>query len=638
MTTLTKLDEFNATNQRNPQQANYLLFTWLSDDRDRADLYRCLLKTPTVLAFQSRADVKESATDRAPSQFHQTVYLLTARDHVKQAFQNSTVDFSNSPYQALGSGTFMLGLDHGADHTQQHKFARDYLYCDAPTIEALCSISFMTAAVLPLKQRAFDLADLAEQAALRFVGFLFGFAQADHVLLEGALRKASSGLAYQTYARHFVTDPFVILENSAALGALAKRVADLIGLYQSPIGQAQTDELATIDAELAEVQAFEPTRRSFPLKAFSPVLRRMAQAQGTPGTPEPYSAMELAVIVVGLIAGTVGNAQSGVAMTINQFFRSGSGVWERAHDAAVKAAEQSGIQAGPDASFTPFVWEALRLNPPAAFLPRKTTRDISFSVDGGSTIPAGSTVILALGAATRDLNAYQQEEADQFDETRKGHDPLIFGGDPSDPSFVHQCVGQHLAMPLITHIARQTLLLEGLAERISPRTGQRLGLQKKWGYTSQSYPMEFNRSAVIKQSPLNVIMNVKLPLSEHAEKLKQIIQAGAPRIEKKLIDAKHVHFAQFMLFDHDSKLALFTIYDRDFDSYIEHFALQIGPLFDRIFEHIQDAPPLPVNEFPKEFVDTIRHFHQRAVGDYFFSAYPKAEVAQIQNDLCRHDQ
>jgi hypothetical protein len=96
-----------------------------------------------------------------------------------------------------------------------------------------------------------------------------------------------------------------------------------------------------------------------------------------------------------------------------------------------------------------------------------------------------------------------------------------------------------------------------------------------------------------------------------------------------LKDARHVHFAFFQFLENDTKLALFTVFDRDFDSYIAHFALEIGPLFDKIFEHIVDAPPLPVDEFPREFVDTIRRYNQPPAGGYFFSAYPNADAAQL---------
>ena len=83
-------------------------------------------------------------------------------------------------------------------------------------------------------------------------------------------------------------------------------------------------------------------------------------------------------------------------------------------------------------------------------------------------------------------------------------------------------------------------------------------------------------------------MKVKTPVSVHAEALKEIIKYGAPKIEKKLRDAGHVHFAWFQFIENDTKLMLTTIYDRDFDSYLEYFALEIGPMFDLIFHHIQD--------------------------------------------------
>ena len=188
-------------------------------------------------------------------------------------------------------------------------------------------------------------------------------------------------------------------------------------------------------------------------------------------------------------------------------------------------------------------------------------------------------------------------------------------------------------MPLITHIVRQTLLLPGVAEVISPRTGQPEPLEKLWGYNALSYPLEYQRFQRLKQTPLFVVMRVKTPTAEHAEKLKLVIRYAAPRIEKMLMDSGHVHFASFMFLENDSKLALMTVYDRDFDAYVGYFASRAGALFDRIFEHIEDAPPMPVKEFPKEFVDTIRRFNQRPVGDYFFSAYPTAEASAIQHQF-----
>jgi hypothetical protein len=178
---------------------------------------------------------------------------------------------------------------------------------------------------------------------------------------------------------------------------------------------------------------------------------------------------------------------------------------------------------------------------------------------------------------------------------------------------------------------RRVLRLDGLARTFDPKTGKVQRLEKLWGFNCQKFPLEYTRSARLVQSPLIVIMRVKSPAGEHAEKLTAVIKHGAPRIEKKLRDSKHVHFASFIFLENDTKLALYTVYDRDFDSYIEHFALEIGPLFDRIFEHIEDPPPTPVDQFPKEFIDTIRRFNARPAADYFFSAYPRTRVDDITN-------
>jgi len=613
--------DFKAAQRRGPAEVSRLLLTWLSDDEVRGKLYRYLLDANhSVLQFQSRADVKIPPLKPGESVFHQDVCLLTARDHIEEAFTKSA-DYSNSPYQVLGSGTFMLGLD-GGDHKQQREFSRDCLEYRGLVIPALSSLAFKTAAVLPLKQRKFDLADLAEQAALRFAGFLFGFAQGDHPTLEATLRQAYRGLNYQIIGRHFVSEPATIQEASAGMGALLKRVAYLIDLYRTQIGRDQEDEYKVIDDELEELREHEDKEGRQPLRDFVPVLRRIAELQRPAAK---YSGAELAVIVVGLLAGMVGNVQASVSIAIDRFFRN------QDHLELAKRAANESWQKDPDyganEELEALIWEALRLNPPAAFLPRKMLTDMTL---GGVHIKKDSVVILGVGGATRDIK--EDADPDEFRPGRGKPDPFIFGG-PLEDRFIHQCVGAHLAMPLTTHIVRQVLRLPDLALSLDPRTSKPLRLEKLWGIMCQKFPLEFSRDHLLVQSPLIVVMNVRTPVPEHAEALRKVIRYGAPRIEKRLRDAEHVHFAQFLFIEDDSKLVLFTVYDRDFDSYIEHFALKIGPLFDRIFEHIQNPPPRPVDEFPKEFVDAIRRHNVRPAGDYFFSAYPSVNVSMITNDF-----
>ena len=606
---MTKLDEFREAEKRSLAEANRLLFTWLSDDEARADLYRCLLDGPGLLEFQSRAGIKNDWAEdvdsvfQEESVFHQQVYLLAKKEYVKKALTEPD-KFSSSPYRALGSGTFMLGLD-GESHEVQRAFASKYLRYDPRIIDAVARVAFDAAAVLPMKQRNFDLVDLSEQVALRFAGFLFGFEEADIILLDKTMRAAYFGANYQIMGRHFVSEPGAVLGATVALGALLQRVAQLIDLYRARIGQAEDDEFGRIELELKELrQEMGKNMGSLPPPPeFEPVLKRIANGTFT-GKTGNYSGNELAVIVVGLIAGSIGNIQAGASIAIYQFFHDCTLI-AKARDAAVQW--QLGESGGP---LSTLIWEALRLNPPVPFLPRRTKEDIYFD---STFIPKGSNVILAIGAATLDGNA----------------DSLIFGGPEGTSEYLHQCVGQYLAMPVIARIVREVLLLDGLAETFDPRTGKLLRLEKLWGVNCTKYPLEFNRTSVLTQFPLIVIMKVKTPVSVHAEALKEIIKYGAPKIEKKLRDAAHVHFAWLLFIENDTKLMLSTIYDRDFDSYLAYFAEEIGPMFDLIFQHIEDAPPAPVSEFPKEFVDTIRHHNNRTASGYFFSAYPKATVSMI---------
>ena len=89
------------------------------------------------------------------------MYLLASREHVETAL-TTPEEFSNSPYSALGNGTFMLGLDD--DHQKQHAFAAKYLHYDAATIDALASVAFKAAAVLPSKIAGVLLAKLMGKA------------------------------------------------------------------------------------------------------------------------------------------------------------------------------------------------------------------------------------------------------------------------------------------------------------------------------------------------------------------------------------------------------------------------------------------------------------------------------------------
>jgi hypothetical protein len=184
-------------------------------------------------------------------------------------------------------------------------------------------------------------------------------------------------------------------------------------------------------------------------------------------------------------------------------------------------------------------------------------------------------------------------------------------------------------MPLIVAIVQRVMSLPGLATLLDPETGRPKPLKKQWGFRCELHPLRYKREESRRQQTLNVAMRVKSPLHVHVDRLRGIIRHGAPRIERALRESRHVHFAWFEFIDNDSTLVLHTIYDGDFDAYIQHFALKVNEVFDLLFQHIEDAPPTPVAQYPDRFIDRIRSYNRTPVGGYLFSAYPALEVSDI---------
>jgi len=589
---------------------NRMLFDWLCDWRShrlgddeslpaqRDALFAALAQWPGlfgVLEFPSRAihhvsdfEPEGSPVGRDATFGHRDVHLVLDAKDIAFVLSHATA-FSNEAYNKLGSGTFLLGLDDKKLRQRQRSAAQNALHYDASTVAQLAQLAFDEAAPISLRAPFFDLAELAEQAALRFCSRLFGFATSDYPLLEGALRAAYMALTHQNLGRHFVSDPVPLAKARDAMGQLFARCCELIDEYQH-----DADNLPTgVDL------------RTDLVPGFVPAMRRLA------GDAGDLSGEELGVIVVGVMAGVVGNVQAAVCSALHEFFR--NGLVETLRD-KVRSSER------PLDELWPWIAEALRLNPPAAYLPRRVVEDVR--LPGGTTLKRDSECVLAIVAALRAKGTAfaNPPPADA--------DPLIFGLDGgASPHGLHSCIGNLLARPLIGEIVRRVLLLRGLAEALDPEDGTLVGLERRWGFACKRYPLSCRLD---RQHALNVSMRVKTPVAVHAEALKAVIRAGAPRIEWALRESRHIHFAWFEFIENDNRLVLHTVFDGLFESYIEHFALAVGELFDRIFEHIEDAPPMPVNKYPGAFIDLIRRNDRPVAAGYFFSAYPGAETAQIR--------
>jgi hypothetical protein len=303
----------------------------------------------------------------------------------------------------------------------------------------------------------------------------------------------------------------------------------------------------------------------------------------------------------------VGNVQAAACIAVKALFASES---LRRKALALALGERNGLPTANFRAWQQLLVGPLRANPPIPYLPR-----LQVDADGKKV----AEVLLALGGGT----AGRAGEED---------DPLVWGL-PEDAR--HCCAGRALAWPLIVEIVRQVISLPGLAQALDPEDASVRGLKKRRGFACTSYPLTHRRDRHRAQTSLNVAMRIRPPVRENADRLRSVIRSGAPRIERALRESNHVHFAWFEVIEADTVLVLHTVYDGPFGAYLQHFALQAGDLFDLLFEYIEDPPPMPVHKFPNEFVAHLLRYDRAPATGYFFSAYPRSEVARIVRDELR---
>lgn len=138
------------------------------------------------------------------------------------------------------------------------------------------------------------------------------------------------------------------------------------------------------------------------------------------------------------------------------------------------------------------------------------------------------------------------------------------------------------------------------------------------------------------QSPLTLIMTIKSPAAyQELKGLLDNIQSAPPDknpVWVALNKLNNVHFARFVFLENNTKLAVITSYDGTFEDYIADFTREIGGIFDELLKRMVGAPPLPVKENAKAFLDYVRANDLRGM-EPFYSAYPKATVSDIHAAL-----
>jgi len=127
------------------------------------------------------------------------------------------------------------------------------------------------------------------------------------------------------------------------------------------------------------------------------------------------------------------------------------------------------------------------------------------------------------------------------------------------------------------------------------------------------------------QKGLNLFLPLKSPAQMPA--LLTAIAAKMPEVREQLGSLQYVHFARFLPSPDGSMLWVITTYDGALDSYIMDFVATMGEIFTAILMFVQGAPRLPVNRFPRDFVDFVhKHNITRATP---WSAYPDVTVIDV---------
>ncbi len=88
-----------------------------------------------------------------------------------------------------------------------------------------------------------------------------------------------------------------------------------------------------------------------------------------------------------------------------------------------------------------------------------------------------------------------------------------------------------------------------------------------------------------------------------------------------------VHFSRFMI-EGDEKLLFLSDIDGEGDEHIERLVEGAGPVFDAIFEHVDDPPATPVAGNPQRAVKWLKHHVREPLDTYF--AYGAASVRDIR--------
>jgi hypothetical protein len=127
------------------------------------------------------------------------------------------------------------------------------------------------------------------------------------------------------------------------------------------------------------------------------------------------------------------------------------------------------------------------------------------------------------------------------------------------------------------------------------------------------------------QNALNLHLPLKTPMQMPA--VRELLQQRKPEIDNALSELNYVHFARFLPAPDGSALWVITVYDGDLEPYILDFVVKLGDVFTAALYFVRDAPRLPVQRYPRDFIAFVKK-NNLPVGDW--SAYSQQTVIDIR--------
>ena len=127
------------------------------------------------------------------------------------------------------------------------------------------------------------------------------------------------------------------------------------------------------------------------------------------------------------------------------------------------AGAQQAARDDDDERLAGYVFEAMRFDPLAPFLPRVATRESTIGARRATTVPMGATVYVAFSSAMMDERRLPNPQ--QFNARRLPHEYIHFG------CGLHTCFGIHMNQALL-HLMLKPLLKRRSLRRAPGRQGR----------------------------------------------------------------------------------------------------------------------------------------------------------------------